>query len=522
MVIAVILLTVIIIVVVVAAPTLSSSGSSDSSSSGSSSSGSSSSGTTSPGHGVGAVPNNIEDEIVALSVSGNGYLAEAAAAGTLKALNTAGILSELKTISSVSGGSWFNTQFGFSKTYFDGVTNSSLSIYDFYMNYQLVSTSSMAGYFSSPLPHTWQGLVTTFLNAWDPGLTVPAVNANRAGNTNADLLFCTTFIGKTLNSDNTTTTQLSSNGENVAMSIPAFWAVPTSGSESWNVPELNVDNLTWTSTTDLKWTSSKGESTTNISSILMEPTVAKIATMSSAANGITANPELIDAYIPNGVSYESQFSTTPGATDPGNGVCTTSSETCDFPSMKTMDGCYSDNLGFALNVGYLQKKYPGQSLKLVAVSSNYCDRTTDPTCLSSVTGTSFRSFFTGAPYSTAEGWLPAVVPGPDRTIFAESITDAQALGQQTGYGGMTFFTGNFTTVENPRFGVAAGTTVRVIILNVNGPLYISPQSEAEFTGLATVATNAEKSVTSILNTLSSTGKIDSSSAFVYYQDPARL
>merc|ERR1712054_345927 len=97
-----------------------------------------------------------------------------------------------------------------------------------------------------------------------------------------------------------------------------------------------------------------------------------------------------------------------------------------------------------------------------------------------------RSLFADSPYPTTEGWFPGIVPGPNRTIFAESITDAQAVGMQTGFGGPSYVTGTFTTIENKAFGVAAGTTVSLIILNVNGPDYMIPQSPAKTQGLSNV------------------------------------
>jgi len=283
--------------------------------------------------------------------------------------------------------------------------------------------------------------------------------------------------------------------------------VPTVGSASWSVPGVDLSATTWTA---------GSQSTANTSHVLPAPTVTKIGAMSSAANGITSNPQLSALMTP-----QSQYSATFGEIDPGNGVCTTPAETCSFPSMMAIDGCYSDNLGFALNVGYLQKKFPDKKLRLLAVSSLICDRTVDPTCIAGVNVSAFRSFFADSPYPTTEGWLPAIVPGPNRTIFAESLTDEQALGQQTGYGGMTFVTGTFTTVQNDMFGVAAGTTVSIIILNVNGPQYLQPAGPGVpaggVDGLSSVARSAYESVNAILSAFSTNQRVTSGSAFLYYQ-----
>merc|ERR1712054_592308 len=136
-----------------------------------------------------------------------------------------------------------------------------------------------------------------------------------------------------------------------------------------------------------------------------------------------------------------------------------------------------------------------------------CDKTKDPTCITAVTESSFRSFFADSPYPTTEGWLPAIVPGPDRTIFAESITDAQALGKKTGYGAMTFTTGTFTTVKNDHFGVAAGTEVTLLVINANGPTYLQGTTPAEMEALSAVATDAYGSMKSILASYKKNAKI---------------
>jgi len=443
-------------------------------------------------------------------VSGNGLMAEAAAAGALRAFSETGILEQLTTISSVSGGSWFNTQFGFSKEYFDGVVSESNSIDTFYTSYQ---GKAMAGMGSATSP-TWEGLITAMYDGFGSGLAgMPALSANRAGNKNADLLICTTLNGGSLMTDNSTIVQLSStDGTKAFHSNPAFWLVPTSGSSSWHVPGVDLATAIWTA-----GSAKDSQSTTTVSQILPTPTVTKVGAMSSAANGITANPELSALMKP-----QSQYSKIFGSgLNPANGVCSTPAETCSFPSMIAIDGCYVDNLGLALNVGYLQKKFPGKNLRLMAISSELCDRTTDPTCITGVKQSAFRSLFANSPYPTVEGWLPATVPGPSRIIFAESITDEDALGQQTGYGGMSFVTGTFTTVQNNHFGVAAGTKVSILVLNVNGPLYLQPLGPGVpaggVAGLSSVALNAYKSMKEILSAYSINEKVTSGAAFLYYQ-----
>jgi len=460
-----------------------------------------------------------------LSLSGNGIMAEAGATGALRALYETGNLDGLSTISSVSGGSWFNTQFGFSGDYFTGVIGTapgSADIVSWYQSYQGKAMPGLFGAFGAGIT-TWEGIIGG-MYGWDKAnLDKPALAKNRAGFQKADLLFCTSFAGaSSLMSDNSTVVQMTANGTVMSETVPAFWRVPgssTSGVSNWNIPDAHsgphadpsdLRSLAWNIEGD------SSQMTSDEATVLPTPTVSKIGAMSSAANGITANPVLSAAFTPAS-AYSSMFGS---GINPDNGVCTSANEPefkCQFPSMMAMDGCYSDNLGFALNVGYLQKKHPGKKLRLMSVSSEMCDRTTDPTCLESVKGSSFRSLFADSPYPTTEGWLPAIVPGPNRTIFAESITDMQALGQQTGAGGMTFTTGTFTTIENTRFGVAAGTTVAILTLNLNGPLYLQGQSAGQTAGLSQVAANSYASWKSLFSTLSKNQGLDSAEAYLYYQ-----
>merc|ERR1711998_230260 len=424
----------------------------------------------------------------------------------------------------MGGGSWFSTQFAFSKKYYEGVTGSGssagVSLNTWYESYLGAAVGGMgAAMSSSSNDGTWEYTIDAMYAGYDKSSTVgvPAINKERNGQTATDLLFCTTFMGDGLLSDNKTISQLSYSGVKAPFSVPAYWHIPADGSTpKWNVPDVNPSAPTELSAAT--WTSSATGATAGASTILPTPTVAKIGSMSSAANGATGNPELMEAYEPCSYLGCASFYDTFGSyQNPNYGVCTIPGNTCEFPAAMTMDGCYSDNLGFALNVGHMQRKYPGKKLRLMGITSGECDRTTDPTCLSSANESSFRSFFKDGPYPTTEGYFPALLPGPDRHIFAESFTTMQALGQETGYAGMSFMTGTFTTVQNDHFGVAAGTDVAIMILNVNGPFYLSPETAAETEGLSSLGVAAYNSVSQILNTYVTNGKVTSDSAFLYYQ-----
>merc|ERR1711907_539187 len=88
---------------------------------------------------------------------------------------------------------------------------------------------------------TWQGIISGMYNWDDTDFgSLGTTNANRAGNKNADLLFCTTFVGDSLMSDNETIVDMRVDGKDASFSVPAFWAVPEDGKAAhWEVPDAN-------------------------------------------------------------------------------------------------------------------------------------------------------------------------------------------------------------------------------------------------------------------------------------------
>jgi hypothetical protein len=460
------------------------------------------------GTGIGEIGN--ENMPTGVALSGNGFLALGSAAGMLRALDEGDYLDKVATISSVSGGSWFNTQFSFSKKFQDAVTadGDATSFATWFTTYQDTSLPGMLAGFSAAIP-SWETAINGMYKAYDPALvTTPALGKNKK--VNADVLICETFIGGSLLSDGKTISQIEDNGAKAINSIPAYW---NSGGDEWVVPKYPGMA---TGKGDMKIVDGT-KSYNDWSKILPTPTVAKLGSMSSAANGITANPALMAATVPNTPCA----SAVTGQACPGlgtqAGVCSTAGTQCSFPAIKAMDGCYSDNTGLALNIGHMQRKFPkAEKIRMISVDSNQCFRKTDPSCLIALTNSTFRSLFNDAPFSNieSEGWLPTRVPGPDRSIFAESITNLEALGQLTGYEGMTFVTGTFTTKKNDLFGVAPGTTVELLVMNSNGDTPLQGATTAEKAKLSAIAKGAYQSAKALLSALSK-GSLDSSKAFAH-------
>lgn len=228
--------------------------------------------------------------------------------------------------------------------------------------------------------------------------------------------------------------------------------------------------------------------------------------MSSAANGAAGAPE-IRARSQTASDFCNFFPCPTGELQ-GNvaesAICSDSRQGahCAFPSVRLIDGCYSDNTGLALNIGHLQRKHPGNQLNLFVVNSNQCDRTKDTHCIQSIRESSFRNLFTNSPYPAiaSEGWINGgagiSVPTVDRVVFKEVITDEQALGEPVNHGwavgnsDVTVMTGTFTTVENRAFGVSAGSTVRLVVFNANSAAPLQPASPDDMAQLSAVAQSA--------------------------------
>lgn len=436
-----------------------------------------------------------------MSVAGNGARAEAAGSGMLKALHNTGWLQHLATISSVSGGSWATNKFAFSSAYHAGITNHSLSIDDWFVNY-IQKALGAYGPAAQKCSNCWFDSISAMYKSvagFDPSEV--ASPENRHGNKFADLLVCTTLANQGTMSDGSTSTIVTGDGPVGGLELPAFLAIPAQGSgasSTWTIPKTAGSLLQVRS----------GDKSAPLS--LPTPSVATIGAMTSAANAIAATPALKkaaeDAETDTKKTFCTQFPCS-GDHLSENAICSDASlsepDTCAFPSVRFMDGCYADNLGLALNVGYLQKKFPKKTLRIMAVTNNGCDRKTDPSCLHSIHEDAFRSMFTGGPYPTTSGWLPYVVPAVDRTIFAESITDEEVLGKrcaQSITGSVTYMRGTFTTVENTYFGVAADTKVELVVINTNGGA-IFPMTPQEMAELGRLAEDVQKCTESIVKDL---------------------
>lgn len=302
------------------------------------------------------------------------------------------------------------------------------------------------------------------------------------------------------------TTQIKFGDSNIEFELPAYWTIASAGTGEWVIPKYNI--------ADLKVHPGKNSAPWTPRALsLPTPTAGTVASMSSAASGATAAPALRAMCKPQD-QFCSVFPCS-GAHLDSVATCSDASANdinhCAFPSVRFIDGAFTENLGLAINVGHLQKKFPGKPLRLFALSNNGCDRKTDPLCHDSIRNTSIFSMFANAPYSEVAVWLPYIVPAVNRQIFKESVTEAQVVGKEL-EGGMSFMTGTFTTVANKYFGITAGSTVELILLNTNSEAPLQPSDAASMSLLDDCAQYAYDNAKKIIETLQSKGCVSSASS----------
>lgn len=227
---------------------------------------------------------------------------------------------------------------------------------------------------------------------------------------------------------------------------------------------------------DFLWESSKG----NDRLALELPTVGKAAAMSSAAAGILAAPQLLRHVIEEKAGDVAGFAFFEGVISlnlQSLGVCTgpDKSSTCDFPSLRLLDGGYTDNSGVALLVGKMQKERGvGVPLRIAVLNSDGClAGVTSLTCEDAAAG-NWGDLF------GVQSWQPGFmnfegvnVPSVDAQVFATpsaAALFATPLNITKGPHLMTYTAIHATTIDAPDWGVKEGTTVELINFQINSPL----------------------------------------------------
>lgn len=275
--------------------------------------------------------------------SGGGWRAQGASIGFAKALWNASITQELNTISSVSGGSWFTTQYTFSSKFFDAVNDDapedlykdwleayyttvcipstgvhsrwltvnghdecetsmvtdvvSKAVSPFIAKYESDEIEQFLG--AAERAHwVWEKFIGTMIDKYSPQLsTTEATPANRQGNLAADLLICTAMVGSgSIMSYNNVfssgdITELLVDGAKAPALVPMAWQVPASGAgteASWFSPQHSIDSMTVSKPGYWWWQK------VTAALDLPNPNVGKVASMSSAAAAILGTEGFIE------------------------------------------------------------------------------------------------------------------------------------------------------------------------------------------------------------------------------------
>jgi hypothetical protein len=231
------------------------------------------------------------------------------------------------------------------------------------------------------------------------------------------------------------------------------------------------------------------------------PKAAKIAAMSSAALGVAGAPDMLGNWMHSTRDRSTMASVAASYITADLAVCTGSVTECQFPSVRMMDGAYSDNNAINLNVAHLQKKHPGAPLRIAFLDSD--------SCTAAVLGLhgneSALGFNFGAYDENHPRGYKDKFPSVDLQVFKSveyvehAVTDVVS--------NLTYTTINAVTVQNEYFGVQAGTSVQLLVLNANGAYHgVSGTSMITTAGTHDII-NYANTATHIYEALTSTGML---------------
>jgi len=464
--------------------------------------------------------------------SGGGWRALGGSIGFARALWDAKITPKLNTISSVSGGSWFTTQYVFSKKFFDAVNSEQPSkaygewINDYYKmlckdgdsssECQQSSTvtnvakaiSSLAGPYqakelsqllgaASRARFVWERFIDVMLDQYDPTITSNiATPQNRKGQLAADLLVCSALVGSGSIMSSGGPTELLIDTAKAPPLVPVAWQVPPSGSKakaSWFSPQYSTASMDAIS----KGYFSDAQKKLDLTD---PPNVGKIAAMSSAAAAVLGTSSMIAPFAEKkaataynwlagkaaDVAADAAQTVLNHANLQGMAVCSGKNEgtkdnmKCKYPSVRLTDGGYADDSSIATNVANMQNAFQTSTvLKIVALDSNNCVSQDNAACPVPNKG---PTLVPGTPLAVSQNYnwgslfkgdqARGAMLNMNNQIFADSFKEkADITGQHIGNASsrVTISHGIFTTIKNDRYGVKAGSKVEMLVVHINSP-----------------------------------------------------
>jgi len=448
-------------------------------------------------------------EIWGVAYSGGGWRAQAASIGFAKALYERGITQQLAAVSSVSGGSWFSSQYTFSQDFQDAVhSEQPRELYIKWLKgyFTIVQPSTafqetiskvaeyfgpqLGGYYSQLLEgavnhaFTWELFVTAMLETFTEGMgEKSATQENRATGTSYDVLFCTSIASKsqmTGIAEDMSNIRLGS--DPVQPLYPAAWLLGSDGDGTWKIPhslskmtvELAASMSSW-------WSPPPAEP-----AVLDTPSIGKVASMSSAAAGLLGAPQLLHRAISyyftqdgntiaSTLKTKMAMATVEAAPWQGMAVCSNNVSECAYPDVRLLDGGYTDDSGIALLISRLQAKYGAKTpLRIAALDSNQCDYGSGDdlktACTASVSYESELLFITsGTQASEVDEQMFTSNLQRNTAIFDADwgTTELGLDASKPGNHNMTYHVGTYTTIQNTLFGVQAGTRVTLMVFNIN-------------------------------------------------------
>ena len=272
-----------------------------------------------------------------------------------------------------------------------------------------------------------------------------------------------------------------------------------SGEDSWFTPQVP---LSWLTVTQPSTVAGEilGDKTTAPLQLPTPPKASKIAAMSSAAAGVGGAPDMLGNF--NGLSTGSTIASVASSYVTADlAVCSGSVTECQFPSVRLLDGAYSDNNAINLNVAHLQQKHPGAPLRIACLDS---DSSTGEVLglrgSGSALGYNFGAYDASHPRGYKDGFPSVDMQVFESVEYAEhAVTDVQS--------NLTYTTINAVTVRNDYFGVTAGTSVQLLVLNANGAYHGVSGTSMLTTAGTNDATNYANTATHIYEALTNTGML---------------
>jgi len=235
-------------------------------------------------------------------------------------------------------------------------------------------------------------------------------------------------------------------------------------------------------------------------------TVAKLAALSSAAVGATGSPQMSKELVQQtlkitGAAFDVLSQTFPEGLE-GMAVCSKELDAqgrCTYPANKFVDGAYTDNIATAQTVAYMQKQFPNQRLRFVLTDNWQPGSGTvavDIQLLMGRTGINPGDLLMGANSPIFN--INALSPQVFKIMFDEVKWETVPGPAFSRYYNLKWASASTETVDNPAFGVKAGTKVDLLMFVLRGDL--SSLEVGYYTQYASMATKIAQSHASAILT----------------------